>query len=284
MNKEPLIEVFLSDCTLENEPDLLRSTLKAGQIARTLAIYKVNRVNIYRGKKSGECSRLGDRLEKLLRYMVIPPYLKKKAIPKSRIYSYVGLSPPLQIDTHIVSETPVIGEIRIGLVKKKKRDLLIIDAGLKSDIEVPLEGLEEDVSEKSLVALVYDGNKWRILKDKKVYLGFEVFYYRDLDIVSLMKRFDGLRIGTSRIGKYAWEETSVIVNRLKVSKRIGVVFGEPYRGLKEIVSEAGSKVDEVFDLYLNFIPYQGTKSVRVEEALIAVLQTIIFLNHAYRSI
>jgi len=281
-NRLPL-DVFLSDCTFENEPDLLRSTLKAGLIARTLAIYRVDKVVIYKGRKSGECSTLGERLEKLLWYQVVPPYLKRKIVPKSPIYRYAGLLPPLQIDTHVVTDPPSMGEVRLGLVKRRVKDKLVVDVGLKKDIEVIVDS-EVGLERKILVPLVFIGEGWRILKEKNVYLGYEVRYERDRDIVSLMREYSGLRIGTSRLGSPAWEAGEKLFSSMASVGRVAVVFGEPYRGLGEIANEHGGRVEELFDFYLNFIPGQGTKTVRVEEALVAVLQTIIFLNHIYRSI
>jgi predicted SPOUT superfamily RNA methylase MTH1 len=277
------LDVFLSDCTFENEPDLLRSTLKAGIIARALAIYRVDRVVIYKGRRDKACSELGEKLEKLLWYQVVPPYLKRKIIPRSPVYRYAGLLPPLQIDTHIVTDPPSIGEVRLGLVKRRAKRKLVVDVGLRSDVEVMVNG-ETGPRLRELVPVEFTGEGWRILKEGNVYLGFEVIYERDRDIVSLMRSYGGLRIGTSRLGFPAWEAGGKLVSSISPGDRVAVVFGEPYRGLREIVDEHGGRVEELFDFYLNFIPGQGTRTVRVEEALVAVLQTIIFLNHVYRSI
>lgn len=283
MGKFFSLDVFLSDCTLENEPDLLRSTVKAGVIGRSLAIYRVDRVIIYRGKRGGDCVRLGRRLRDLLRYMVTPPYLKRKLIPRSPELRYAGLLPPLQIDTHIVSNPPAPGEVRLGIVKKKTRGKLTVDVGLRESVEVYVDS-RGAMEFKGLIPLKYTGEGWRILRRSDAYLGYEVIYDENRDIVSLLSGYEGLRVGTSRLGANLWEALDELTSRLRASKAVGVAFGEPYRGLKEIVEEFGGTVGEVFDLYLNFIPEQGTRTVRVEEALTAVLQTIMLLSHAYRSI
>lgn len=278
-DKRVHLDVYLSDCTLENEPDLLRSTLKAGFIARALAIYRVNRVIIYRGKGEAACREFGERLETVLRYSVIPPYLKKKLVPKRPLLRYVGIIPPLQIDTHLANDPPLEGDIRLGIIRSGvKENRLTLDIGLKKSITIDVEEMPIRFMGK-LVPVIYSEGRWRILIEGRRYLGFEVFYNRRDNLISLMKSYDGIRIGTSRYGV----DVSKVMDELRESSlnvgKVAVVFGEPYRGLREIIEELGGDAGEVFDYFLNFIPNQGTKTVRVEEALIAVLQTLWLLFH-----
>lgn len=272
-NRRLHLDVFLSDCTLENEPDLLRSTLKAGFIARALAIYKVNRVVIYKGKRDYSCRLHGKRLEALLRYSVIPPYLKKRLVPKSPTLRYAGMIPPLQIDTHLATDPPQEGEIRLGYIEGMEGDRLTLYIGLKKTVKVSPKTKPVRFMER-LIPVVNARGDWIVPEEGSYYLGFEVAYAEHEDILSLMRKYAGLRIGTSRHGEHVSRLADKLRRDCMDRGRVALVFGEPYRGLREMLEELGGEVEEAFDYYLNFIPGQGTKTVRVEEALIAVLQTV----------
>lgn len=236
---------------------------------------------LYQGRPNSRCRRLGERLKLLLEYAVTPPYLKKRLFPMRPELRYVGLMPPLQIETHDVSETPSEGEARLGLAEGLENGAIRFFVGLKEEVRVEPPGVMR-IRKGDIVPLILEEGRWRILhKEEGRYLGYKVLYERGKSLVEILKTYEGVRVGTSRLGDALWQNLVTFVEKLRTSRRVAIFFGDPYMGLEDILPMMGvPNVREVFDFFFNFIPNQGTKSVRVEEALAAVLQTIAFLLSA----
>ena len=66
---------------------------------------------------------------------------------------------------------------------------------------------------------------------------------------------------------------------MKKHEKMLLVFGSPFRGLYEIAKREGFDLDEEVHMTLNFVPGQGTKTVRVEEALYSTLAIINLLRY-----
>jgi predicted SPOUT superfamily RNA methylase MTH1 len=58
------------------------------------------------------------------------------------------------------------------------------------------------------------------------------------------------------------------------ASEVFVVFGSPRRGLHEIVAEEGVKLDAVSSFIVNFVPNQGTHTIRTEEAVHSALTVL----------
>jgi hypothetical protein len=54
-----------------------------------------------------------------------------------------------------------------------------------------------------------------------------------------------------------------------------VVFGAPKKGVDEILASEGQSIRQ-FDFVVNMFPFQGTETVRLEEA---ILGTLSILNY-----
>ena len=54
-----------------------------------------------------------------------------------------------------------------------------------------------------------------------------------------------------------------------------LAFGSPKRGLHEVIAQEGLKLNTLATYTLNFVPHQGTQTVRTEEA---VYSALAFLN------
>ena len=80
-----------SSLTMETR-DMRISTFKVGQIARAAAVFRMNRIIIYRDPEFND-SRF---IAMVLRYMDTPQYLRKLLIPRREELSHVGTLPPLR--------------------------------------------------------------------------------------------------------------------------------------------------------------------------------------------
>ncbi|MEM1619981.1 MAG: putative RNA uridine N3 methyltransferase [Fervidicoccaceae archaeon] len=286
--EEPLLSlidvaILLPRCTLENEPDLLRSTIKAWLIARFSAIYRVSTVGIYRSRSSDkECRNEGELLSLLLSYMRAPPYLKKKLFSVKKELKYVGLAPPLQIPTHTVSEKPVVGEVREALVVKVSRGRALLHIGL--DAPVWVEASVREVRPGSTLFIRVKGTEpleVEILRSapNDVYVGYSVININDV-VAHLREsgRRGVYRLGTSRLGDPLDKSLERMKRKIANSRGVLLLFGEPRRGIFDVLRELGAEPSDVLDDVVNLIPAQGTKTVRTEEALAAALQTVRLLE------
>ncbi len=287
------IDVYLSSCTLLNEPDLLRSTFKSGLIARYVAIYRVKKVYIYYSGYTNTCKQHGNLLKTLLEYAKTPPYLKRRLFPKKKELKYAGLIPPLQIPTHVVSTIPVKGEYREGYVVRLGREKIVLDVGLPMLIEVDYYSSEvpREILAKGVTVLtrVEDTNPLvlRIVDPDKerVYTGYSVHLTGSLKSVIEKESEHRYIVATSRKGRPFWRSVGSMLNGLlNFDGKISLFFGEPYRGFYEMIEQDyGGVPEDFFHDIFNFIPDQGTKTIRVEEALPAALQSIRLLEKEYFS-
>ena len=273
------LEVLLPTCTMINEPDLLRITIKAWMIARFSSINRVDKITLYKSRKGRSCTREADILKKLLIYYKTPPYLKKKVHGRSEELKYVGLAPPLQIPTHNVSSKPLEGEEREALVVRKRGIKLVLDAGFPNLLEALDYEKRYSKGDIVLVRVVSeDPPKIELVGEPQVYRGYNVSFTEDL-VEYVESNKDRYWIATSRRGRASWKYVGLITSMIEEkSGRVSVVMGEPYRGIFEIGRELGFEPQLLFDDVLNFIPEQGTKSVRVEEALGISLSILRFLD------
>jgi predicted SPOUT superfamily RNA methylase MTH1 len=98
----------------------------------------------------------------------------------------------------------------------------------------------------------------------------------------LGKRDFDLTIATSRHGTCLMDIAKKICDRWRAAGKILILFGAPSWGLYEIARSEGFKLDDYVDFVVNTIPFQGTETVRTEEALIASLATLVNLTELKR--
>ena len=259
-----------SSLTMEGR-DSRVNTLKVGQIARAAAVFRMNRIVIYRDPEYND-SRF---IAMILRYMETPQYLRKLLIPRREELRHVGTLPPLRTAHHPInskSESLKIGEFRVGAVVESVGS----DSGVWVEIginrPIPLRtggkysvGQRLNVrifSHEPLAAEPVDP------KDIPHYWGFETEIVESLEGYLAAKHEQGSHVVlTSRSGMALTPE---ILSKLghSVQKRdLAVVFGSPARGVDAFLGK------ESMDRYemINTIPHQGTETVRVEEAVFATL-------------
>jgi len=253
--------------TLFASENLKLKTIKVGFLARALAIFRVEEVVIYVDKGERVNAEL---IADILRYIETPQYLRKVLIPLKPKLKYVGLIPPLRTPHHPTRDEKV--EFREGVVVFSRRGRVKADVGLKEPVIV--QG-HERMGKRVTVKL----RPSPAIVPKSVvpyYWGYSVRIESSLS--SLLKRTNAdLRIATSRCGDNVVKVWDRLKDDLKRADRVLVVFGAPDRGLFEMCEEEGLDIHEFFNYILNFIPDQGTRTVRTEEALYATLAILNIL-------
>ncbi len=126
------ITVALPASILSVLPSLREKTLVVGIIARTLSIFRVNKLIVYRDKNSSRRDIV--IFKEIISYILTPPYLRCILIKKKPILRYVGLIRPLQIPSHSVSLSPIEGEYREGVITKIKNNMIQVDIDLSKPV------------------------------------------------------------------------------------------------------------------------------------------------------
>jgi predicted SPOUT superfamily RNA methylase MTH1 len=253
-----------SSLTMESR-DLRVNTLKVGSIARAAAVFRVDRIVIYRDKEFDD-SRF---ISMILRYMDTPQYLRKMLIPRREELRHVGMLPPLRTAHHpINSETSAlkIGEYRVGAVVESVGS----DGGawveIGVDRPIPLVTDKKYPVGQRLNIRIFSRNPLAAepvdRKEIPQYWGYEI------EIVDSLENYLGsLEVPvllTSRKGRVV---TPKLLGELGQKRDLAVVFGSPAYGVDAFLSKAA--VDRY--CMINTIPHQGTETVRVEEAVLATL-------------
>lgn len=279
------IAVALPSTALAETNSLLEKTVKVGFMARALAIFKVEQLVIYRD----ETEDIDERalLGKLFNYLACPQYLRKKIFPLDPDLKYVGLLPPLNTPNHptekSVKDLPEVC-YREGLVIGKRGKRYLADVG----VEVPLAfQSSRELRRGDKVVLRIVKKEGQVAEAREIersevpyYFGF-VIDVTDLNLKELISSFkrDSLVIATSKYGREVHKEEQNLLKLMKERNKLLLIFGSPFRGLYEMAEKEGFDLDDEVHVTLNFVPGQGTKTVRVEEALYSTLAIINFLCH-----
>ncbi len=257
------LEVAIPGSVLSVEQDLRDKTYKVGLISRALAVFRVDAVHIYYDEETEENDV--ELFKDLLEYHLTPPHLRKDLFPIRESLRYAGLMPPLKLPNHVVPTRLKNGDVIDGLVRSRR--------GYECEVYLGRAGVGTlkpcEAERGSVVTVSVASVRPRLLLRRaswgRTYTGYAVKVVKDLrDLVKLAKEAGYLVIGTS---KYGLLSIPSAMSQL-TGRPLLVAFGGPSEGLMNTV---GSKV---FDIIINAIPYQGTESVRTEEALEATLALI----------
>lgn len=273
------ISIFLPDSLLCEDKSLRDKTVKLGFIARACAIFKVEKIYIYTDE--GGIHEDDFRLIKLiLEYIETPQYLRKRLFPLSEKLKEVGVLPPLRTPHHKVwiplSELK-IGDVREGVIFRSG-GFLWADLGLDKPIKFNGSAYEGE----RVTCVIEKLEPYPICRRAKNDEVKEYWGYRVLRIGPIGKflksGFSGLKIITSRLGSPINVYFEEVKSAIKSSPNIALIFGSPKRGLYDILKDENLKPEDVSDFVLNFVPSQGTVSIRTEEALFISLSTINIMN------
>lgn len=272
------ISVAIPGSLTEDVPHLREKTSRAGLVARSLAIFRVEEAIIYDDKPGERARSEGKLLEKLLTFEETPPYLRRRFFGKDPDLQFAGTLPPLRTPNHPDLDVPRIGQLREGIVLESGK-VSRVDAGFRTMVEVPstLKRLGRVTirltrTEPRLEAKLLDRGGLAI------YWGFKVNRGNFTLAELIRSRRQDLTISTSRRGRIIREVMGELTDRWKTSHHSLVLFGSPDEGVPEILSREGADMAKIVDFNLNAIPNQGVETVRTEEAIIATLSVLNLLE------
>jgi hypothetical protein len=255
-----------SSLTMESR-DLRVRTLKVGLIARAAAVFRVNRIVIYKDEEFDD-SRF---INMVLRYMDTPQYLRKLLIPRREELRHVGILPPLRTPHHpINSKTSAlkIGEYRVGAVVESvgSDGGVWVEIGVDRPIPLRTDGKFEAGKRLNVRIFSLDPLAAEPVGRKEIppYWGYETEVVGSLE--DYMGSTDAFVLLTSKKGTPLTTDLLRKIGRAGQSD-LAVVFGSPARGVDAFLSK--KLMDRC--CMINTIPQQGTETVRVEEAVFATL-------------
>lgn len=267
-----------------NLTSLIQRTNAVALIARAAAVFRVKNIYVYRDPLTTDPEVLRQVI-KLLRYMNTPPYLRKTAFSIDKDLSYVGILPPLKTPLHRDWEAIKalkLPQVRLGLVKGRYFGKYIVDIGLDKYVVVKgkcstgkiIPVLLEKVKGKYIWGRVLNED---VLDEMSIYPGYKVVRVKT-QLINFLKKWDGLKISTSRKGSQISKIYKELKNDIIKSKNILILYGSFGYGLNSIFNYYNEVIENICNYNINLIADQGVATVRVEEAVLISLSILRFLE------
>jgi predicted SPOUT superfamily RNA methylase MTH1 len=272
----PNLWIAIPDSSLSDEQTRRDKTVKVCQFARACSIFRVKKIYIYHDRSVDSTEDLS-LLKTLLRYLDTPQYLRKLLYPRTNQLEYAGILHPINAPHHRDWQRirdVKLGDVRVGVIVKAG-DALRADVGL-TDL-VPFEGSGfqgKKVNVKIVSTFPSLRGKEASQQDIKEYWGYEVREAYNLSKL-LESALNTQILITSKKGSYLKDKEAQILAGNKAFRNFLIVFGTPKKDVDEMLALEGSSIN-VYKYVLNMFPFQATKTVRLEEA---VLGSLSILNH-----
>jgi len=271
--------IAIPDSSLADEQTKRDKSTKIAQIARACAIFKVNRIYIYRDRER-DYSYDRKLLKLILEFLDTPQYLRRILYPKVSELEFAGLLHPLKAPHHKPSIDPKnikVGDIRQAVTAKVKGSYFV-EAGLNA--LVPLEGSALEGKRITVkFTSAYPTLRCAIASKQDIheYWGYEV---KDvLSISEMLKGLNSVVVMTSKQGEPLSKFEQELKQQTKDASSVLVVFGSPNRGVFEILKDERRHPKEFTKYVLNFFPKQAVETVRLEEAILGCLSLLNYIAH-----
>jgi predicted SPOUT superfamily RNA methylase MTH1 len=265
------LKVAIPDTSLTDCTDLRQKTVKVGQIARALAIFRVDEIIVYTtGKLPSAQKRDAELIMKILRFMDTPQYLRRRVFPHSPSLRYAGLLPPLRTRSHpLLSKKSdlTVGTVRWGIQVRPGK----VDLGFDELVDIPTILSERDPTLFRVESVSPHLSLSVVTKSQvSAYWGFDVS--RAGDLVTLLKESNTMtRIGFSRKAPPFTNLENDLKSTISNTGHVLAVFGGPTSGILEMYDSQRDDVKHHVDFWVNTIEDQGSETVRLEEALLVCL-------------
>jgi len=271
--------IAIPDSSLVDEQTKRDKSIKSAHIARSCAIFKVNRIYIYRDRER-DYSYDRKMLKLILEFMDTPQYLRRILYPKITELEFAGILHPLKAPHHKPSIDPKnikVGDIRQAVTIKVK-GTYFVDAGLNA--LVPLEGSALEGKRITVkFTSEYPALRCAVASQQDVhqYWGYEV--KEVLSISEMLKGLNNIVVMTSKQGEPLSKFEQELKQQLKDASTVLIVFGSPNRGVFEILKDERRHPKEFTKYVLNFFPEQMVETVRLEEAILGCLSLLNYVAH-----
>jgi len=247
--------------------------LRIGMLARFLAAARVDCLVIYHEDPGSPDEENARFIKLVMDYLNTAPYLRRRVFKLRPELRFAGLLPPLNIPTH-----PEKAELDYP----HYREGLVVSAGSYSVIEAGLGRLlrvRRRLARGSRVVVRVEPREGGRLKIRvrsrrraEVYAGFKTAVVGER-IPEILKPYD-LGIATSRRGVDVREALQALEEACGKAEKVCIAFGASREGLYEIAERQGFRLEDCFDHVVNFMPLQGVRTIRTEEAVAYALSIL----------
>ncbi|MEJ2241152.1 MAG: RNA methyltransferase [Candidatus Bathyarchaeota archaeon] len=274
--REQKLAIAIPISIISDIPHLREKTLKIGLIGRAAAIFRVNEIVIFPDIPGSVQKRDRKLMISILSYMETPQYLRKHLFKIKPELRFAGILPPLRTPHHPLArriKDLKIGEYREGVIISITNSGSIVDIG----VERPglIYGQTIPINSRVTIKVTKLGRHLGVSlansDEIDSYWGYKVISSKASFGKIVKSRTYDFVIATSKNAPPFTNVIGNIVERWQKSKRILLAFGAPSRGLQEILAQEKLNLNNIVDYVINTIPYQGTETVRTEEALYASL-------------
>ena len=277
-------DIAIPDSFLYGVTSDIDKTFKIFQLSRSLSIFRVGKIFIFHDKIINPKKDETNFIVTLLEYLDTPQYLRRKIYAKLDFLKHVGKLHPIRSPHHkdkIPLDDVESGETRVGILEKRDK-LFFVDVGLESLIKY--HGSIKQQGKKINVKLLKRNNTLTAVDVRpeeiaEIYWGYNVFYSNYVGEV--LKKYQKSKIIlTSRYSEYFKLDSSFPYDSGKSGDNsVLIVFGSPKYGLNEIFIKEKMNISNYNSF--NFFPYQGTQTVRLEEAIFGVLSILNIVNSKF---
>src|SRR5919202_834723 len=274
----PEFWVAIPDSSISDQQAKRDKSIKIAQFARAFSIFRVKRVYIYHDRTSNINKSDARILKTILGYLDTPQYLRRRLYPITPDLEYAGILHPIKAPHHkkfedIKSIKP--GDTRVG-VSIKYKGVMHVDVGL--DTMIPCENISPaEEGKKVNVKFISSHPNLRVTKASAEEISNDYWGYQILQAPSLHELLKETKsknhieiIITSRDGSPFKKLEYDLIRNLNLVRNLLVVFGAPKRAVEQILSGEGQSIEH-YKFTVNMFPFQGTDTVRLEEAIFGSL-------------
>ena len=272
--------IAIPNSSISDEQTRRDKSIKISQFARACSIFRVKRIYIYHDKTYQTDKNDSDMLKTILSYLDTPQYLRKILYPHMPELEYAGKLHPIKSPHHKKFEdirNIKAGDVRVGVLVRH-RGASYVELGLGTLAQYDGTGGADGQKINVKFTSVYPNLRVTeaSLDDiKDHYWGYEVREVLNLNKLLKESKNDTQIVITSKKGTYFKNKENILTRRLKSSRNLLIVFGSPKKGVAEILASEGQSLKR-YEFIVNMYPFQGTETVRLEEAVIG---TLAIFNH-----
>lgn len=274
----PKFWVAIPDSSISDQQAKRDKSIKIAQFARAFSIFRVKKVYIYHDKTSHIHRNDSSILKTILGYLDTPQYLRRRLYPLTPELEFAGILHPIKAPHHKKFEdirSIRIGEIRVGVAIKFK-GTMHVDVGL--GMMIPCDNISSaEEGKKVNIKFVSGHPKPRVTKasmqdTNESYWGYDIVEVPSLHVIlkEIKSKRDAEIVITSRNGSPFRLKEDELFKSLRTTRNLLIVFGAPKRAVEEILSKEGQNIEN-YKFTLNMFPFQGTETIRLEEAIFGTL-------------
>lgn len=281
--KSSKIIIVLPDSFLENESTLFLKTLKIGILARLFSIFRINQIIFYNDNANSEDLKIS---QEIFKFLSLAPYLRKEN-KKNKYLQFSAILPPLQtpnqinydIGDHIIKESLVLESKKLS----NNTYSLLLDIGENKPLSILIHNETKQINNGTILPLKINKTNRTIefFNISNVFWKYNIkFTEESLDVfLNHIDTTENIIIAASKYGEgFSINHYMKIKKHFEDCKSIYLLIGPTKGSFKQYLIQKAFDISKI-NYWINFIENQGTKTVKIEEAISSALSILnLFQN------